>query len=82
MEYFFTQQFLVKYNQNHLRWNKKLFFNNSLVIGAIIGAILSFELKDFIVILVTSIMGSYIITRGLSLVFGNFQSELDVYYNI
>ena len=35
-----------------------------------------------IVILVTSLVGSYITARGVSLVFGGFPSELDVYFGV
>lgn len=53
-----------------------LFFNNSLFIFAILGAMIGNEYKDHIIILSTSLIGSYITIRTISIIFGNFPNEL------
>lgn len=53
-----------------------LFFNNSLFIFGALGAILGNEFKDHIIIISTSLIGSYITVRTISVIFGNFPNEL------
>lgn len=53
-----------------------LFFNNSLFIFAVLGAIVGNEFKDHIIILSTSLIGSYITVRTISVIFGKFPNEL------
>ena len=53
-----------------------LFFNNSLFIFAALGAVVGSEYKDHIIILSTSLIGSYITVRTISVIFGKFPNEL------
>lgn len=49
-----------------------------MIIFAIFGAILSYEFRDHIVIIATSLIGSYITVRSYSLVFGGFPNEMSL----
>lgn len=59
-----------------------LFFNNMLVILTILGAIFGYEFQEYIVIVSTSLIGSYITVRALSIIFGGFPNELQFNVNI
>jgi len=52
-----------------------------VVIGLVFG-ILSFVIFDYIMILSTSILGGYLIVRGISLVAGGYPNEFTVYERI
>ena len=57
---------------------KKLFFDNSIVIFTIIGAILGYEFKEYVVIVATSFIGSYITVRSFSILLGGFPNEFEI----
>ena len=47
-----------------------------LVILTLLGAIFGYEFQEYIVIISTSLIGSYITVRALSIIFGGFPNEL------
>lgn len=59
-----------------------LFYYNSLAIFILIGAITAYEFENQIVIVATSLIGSYITVRTYSIIFGGFPNELSLNQNI
>lgn len=55
-----------------------LFFQNFLFIMTLIGAILGYEFSTYIIIISTSLLGSYITVRTLSVIFGGFPNEYEL----
>lgn len=53
-----------------------------LFVFTCLGAILSYEFKDHIIILTTSLIGSYILVRSVSLLLGGFPNEFQLNLNI
>lgn len=57
---------------------KKLFFDNFIVVFTLIGAILGYEFKEYVVIVATSFIGSYISVRSISILLGGFPNEFEI----
>lgn len=55
-----------------------LFLNCLIVYFCVLGGILGYEFKDIIVILATSLIGSYITVRSISVIFGGFVNEFEI----
>lgn len=53
-----------------------LFFTNALFIFSFAGALIGRVYKNIILIVSTSIVGSYITVRSISLIFGGFPNEM------
>ena len=53
-----------------------LLMNNLIFFFGLLGAILAFEFKDYMVIIATSFIGSYILVRSISIPIGGFPNEL------
>ena len=54
----------------------------TLVVGILIGAILSYVLMDGVIIITTSFIGSYIFVRGIGTFVGGFPSEIELYKDL
>lgn len=53
-----------------------------LFVFTCLGAILAYEFKDHIIILTTSLIGSYLTVRSISLLLGGFPNEFELNKNI
>jgi len=73
----------IFYNLVMIEWaDTVLAFWFTLIGFAILGAILAMLLTNSIVIISTSLLGSYLFFRGLSMFFGGFPTEVEVYNQI
>ena len=58
--------------------NMKLAMGILVAIGAMIGIVVAFMIFDYIVILSTATIGSYMLMRGLALCIGGYAGEIEM----